>query len=121
MTTLLPNTSAPQSFKLLTRESSSQLPFSVKFELHDEFTYVSSSVTPASASYIDGWLVVTGSFNLETNRFYSFNINQYSGSIEVKQLYRGEFYATTQSAYIIDTKPMEGYVASSSVNQYIVY
>ena len=89
--------------------------------MENEFTYVSSSITPASASYYDDWLVITGSFNLETNNFYSINVNQYVGGTFVKELYRGEIYATTQSAIILDSKPFEGYVASSSVNQYIVY
>ena len=121
MTTLLPNTTSSQSFKLLTRESSSQTPFSVKLELQDEFTYVSSSVTPASASYIDNWLVITGSFNLGSNKFYSLKVEQYVGGTFVKELYRGEIYATTASAIVLDSKPMEGYVAPPSVNQYIVY
>lgn len=121
MITLLPNTTSPQSFKLRTRESSSQTPFSAIIELQNEFTYVSSSVTPASASYYDDWLVITGSFDLEPNVFYAINVDQYVGGTFVKQLFRGEIYATTSSAIILNSEPMIGYVASSSVNQYITY
>jgi len=121
LTTLLPNTTSSQSFKLRTRESSSQTPFSVKIELQNEFTYVSSSITPASASYYDDWLEITGSFNLASNQFYSINVNQYVGGTFVKELYRGEIYATTASAIILDSAPMYGYVSSASVNEYITY
>lgn len=121
MTTLLPNTTSSQSFKLRTRESSSQLPFSAIIELQNEFTYYSSSITPASASYIDNWLVITGSFDLEPNTFYAINVDQYVGGTLVKELYRGEIYATTASAIILNSEPMIGYVATSSVNQYITY
>ncbi len=121
MTTLIPNTTSSQSFKLLTRESSSQTPFSVKLELENEYTYVPQTITPASASYIDNWLVITGSFNLDSNNFYSIKVHQYVGGTFVKELYRGEIYATTASAIILDSKPMEGYVASASVNEYIIY
>jgi hypothetical protein len=121
LTTLIPNTTSSQSFKLLTRESSSQTPFSVKLELENEYTYVPQTIIPASASYIDNWLVITGSFNLESNNFYSIKVHQYVGSTFVKELYRGEIYATTASAIILDSSPMEGYVASASVNEYIIY
>lgn len=121
MTTLIPNTASPQSFKLRTRESGSQLPFSVYVEIQNEFTYYSSSISPASSSYYDDWLVITGSFDLEPNTFYGINVDQYSGSTLVKQLYRGEIYATTQSANVLTSEPMFGYVATSSVNQYITY
>ena len=121
MTTLIPNTATPQSFKLRTRESGSQLPFSVYVEIQNEFTYYSASISPASASYYDNWLVITGSFDLEPNTFYAINVDQYVGGTFVKQLYRGEIYATTASAIILNSEPMIGYVATSSVNQYIVY
>jgi len=119
--TLLPNTTGSQSFKLRTRESSSNTPFATKILLTNEFTYVSSSITPASASYYDDWLEITGSFNLESNQFYAINVNQFSGSTFIKELFRGEIYATTSSATILNSEPMIGYVASASVNEYITY
>ena len=120
MTTLLPNTSAPQSYKLRIRETGSQVPFSVVIQLQDEFTYVSQSIIPTASMY-DDWLVITGSFYLSPNTFYQYIIQQKSGSTTIGELYRGEIYATTASATILNTEPMYGYVASSSVNQYIVY
>ena len=120
MTTLLPNTTALQSFKLRVRETGSQTPFSVIVELDNEFTYVSASYSVTS-SFTDDWLYITGSFPLAQNQFYSINANQYVGGTFVKELYRGEIYATTASAIILDTEPMFGYVASASVNEYITY
>jgi len=120
LTTLLPNTITPQSYKLRIRETGSQTPFSIVIQLQDEFTYVSQSIIP-TASMADDWLVITGSFNLSPNTFYQYVIQQKSGSTTIGELYRGEIYATTASATILNTEPMYGYVASSSVNQYIVY
>ena len=120
MTILTPQTGSIQSFKIRTRPSASNSPFTVSLFLTDEETNVTQSITPISASYDSSdFLVVSASLYLTSSHFYKLQVLQFSGSTECAELYRGEIYATTQSATLLNSEPLLSYTDSS--NDYIIY
>jgi hypothetical protein len=118
MNIVTPNSSTVR-FDVRTRPSASYNPFVVKMNYTNEETNVSGS-TIVTASYdANDFLQVTASLYASASNFYKFTLVQMSGSVECNQLYRGELFPTTASAYVLDSEPFSSYTSAS--NTFIIY
>jgi hypothetical protein len=88
-----------------------------------KFTNEESNVTGSTtvtASYdSNDFLNVTASLYASASNFYKFTLVQMSGSVECNELYRGELYPTTASAYVLDSEPFSSYTTAS--NTFIIF
>ena len=117
------NIVAPQTstvnFDVRTRPTASYSPFVVKMNWTNEESNVTGS-TIVTASYDSSdFLQVTASLYASASNFYKFTLVQMSGSIECNELYRGELYPTTASAYVLDSEPFSSYTTAS--NTFIIF
>lgn len=118
MNIVTPNSSTVK-FDVRTRPTSSYSTFSVKMKWTNEETSVSGS-TIVTASYdSNDFLQVTASLYASASNFYKFTLVQMSGSVECNELYRGELYPTTASAYVLDSEPFSSYTTAS--NTFIIF
>lgn len=118
MNIVSPQTSTVK-FDVRTRPTASYNPFVVKMNWTNEESNVTGS-TIVTASYdSNDFLQVTASLYASASNFYKFTLVQMSGSIECNQLYRGELYPTTASAYVLDSEPFSSYTTAS--NTFIIF
>lgn len=118
MNIVTPNASTVK-FDVRTRPTSSYSSFVVKMNWTNEDTSVTGSTTVTASYDSNDFLQVTASLYASASTFYKFTLVQMSGSVECNQLYRGELYATTSSAYVLDSEPFESYTTAS--NEFIIY
>jgi hypothetical protein len=128
MTTLIPETSSLQYFRVRTRPAVSQSAVtsaSIQLHLANEETNQEIYLTPATASYDEyGFLNVTAVLYVSTSQFYTLRINQLTGSSICTELYRGELYGTAESPVVITSDPLQSYTGSNReqiLNEYIIY
>lgn len=118
MNIVTPQTSQVR-FSVRTRPTQSYATFAVKMKWTNEESNVTGS-TIVTASYdSNDFLNVTASLYASASNFYKFTLVQMSGSVECNQLYRGELYPTTASAYVLDSEPFSSYTTAS--NEFIIY
>jgi predicted small secreted protein len=86
---ILTTSTSAQSFKVIPRSTQS----SVTFELTDKSKRTTNAIS-VSVTNSNGYMTVTGSFNLIEDRFYSFAIK--NGSIII---YRGSIFCTDQTNF----------------------
>jgi hypothetical protein len=107
------------NFAVRTRPTQSYSPFAVKMNWTNEESNVTGS-TIVTASYdSNDFLNVTASLYASASNFYKFTLVQLSGSVECNELYRGELYPTTASAYVLDSEPFSSYTTAS--NSFIIF
>ena len=121
MIVVSPNTSSTGSIKFAvrTRPTSSYASFVVRMNFHNEETNASGSTTVTASYTSTDFLNVTASLYASASNFYSFQLIQMSGSVECNELYRGELYPTTASAYVLDSEPFSSYTTAS--NSFIIF
>lgn len=120
MTILTPDTNSIQVFKVRTRPASNTLPLYCTILLTDQETGTSSTVIPYSAEFdASEFMIVSSSFNLTPNHYYTMQIMQWNDWADESELYRGEIYATTESSTIKNSEPLQSYTSGS--NDYIFY
>ena len=117
------NIVTPQSsivkFDVRTRPTASYSSFVVKMNWTNEESNVTGS-TIVTASYdSNDFLQVTASLYASASNFYKFTLVQMSGSVECNELYRGELFPTTASAYVLDSEPFSSYTTAS--NSFIIF
>jgi len=106
-------------FSVRTRPTSSYSSFIVKMNWTNEESNVTGN-TIVTASYdSNDFLNVTASLYASASNFYKFTLVQMSGSVECNELYRGELYPTTASAYVLDSEPFSSYTTAS--NTFIIF
>ncbi len=107
------------NFTVRTRPTQSYSPFRVRMNWTNEESNVTGS-TIVTASYdSNDFLNVTASLYASASNFYKFTLVQLSGSVECNELYRGELYPTTASAYVLDSEPFSSYTTAS--NSFIIF
>ena len=121
MIVLEPQASGSRStFRVRTMPTAALSPFKVAINLLSQDSNIESYVTNVTASYdAYDFLCVTASLNLVPNEFYSFEINQLSGSQFCTQIYRGEILPTSASATVRNSDPLFSYDGAD--NEYIIY
>jgi hypothetical protein len=118
MNIVIPQTSTVK-FDVRTRPTSSYNTFVVKMNWTNEESNVTGS-TIVTASYdSNDFLNVTASLYASASNFYKFTLIQMSGSVECNELYRGELFPTTASAYVLDSEPFSSYTTAS--NTFIIF
>ena len=118
MNIVIPQTGTVK-FDVRTRPTSSYNTFVVKMNWTNEESNVTGS-TIVTASYdSNDFLNVTASLYASASNFYKFTLVQMSGSVECNELYRGELFPTTGSAYILDSEPFSSYTTAS--NTFIIF
>jgi hypothetical protein len=118
MNIVIPQTSTVK-FDVRTRPTQSYSPFRVRMNWTNEESNVTGS-TIVTASYdSNDFLQVTASLYASASNFYKFTLVQLSGSVECNELYRGELYPTTASAYVLDSEPFSSYTTAS--NTFIIF
>ena len=118
MNIVIPQTSTVK-FDVRTRPTSSYNPFVVKMNWTNEESNITGS-TIVTASYdSNDFLNVTASLYASASNFYKFTLVQMSGSVECNELYRGELFPTTASAYVLDSEPFSSYTTAS--NTFIIF
>jgi hypothetical protein len=118
MNIVIPQTSTVK-FDVRTRPTSSYNTFVVKMNWTNEESNVTGS-TIVTASYdSNDFLNVTASLYASASNFYKFTLVQMSGSVECNELYRGELFPTTASAYVLDSEPFSSYTTAS--NTFIIF
>jgi hypothetical protein len=106
-------------FDVRTRPTASYSSFVVRMNWTNEESNVTGS-TIVTASYdSNDFLQVTASLYASSSNFYKFTLVQLSGSVECNELYRGELYPTTASAYVLDSEPFTSYTTAS--NTFIIF
>jgi hypothetical protein len=85
---------------------------------NEESNVTGSTIVTASYDSND-FLNVTASLYASASNFYKFTLVQLSGSVECNELYRGELYPTTASAYVLDSEPFSSYTTAS--NSFIIF
>jgi len=121
MNIVTPNPPGQIRFQVKTRPTQDFTPLKVRMYFTNEESYVTGS-TIVTASYdTNDFLNVTASLYTSASNFFSFQLYQLSGSnnVDCTELYRGELYPTTQSAYTTDSDPFYSYTGSN--NDYIIY
>ena len=128
MTTLIPETSSLQYFRVRTRPAVSQSAVTaanIQLYLSNAETNQEIYLTPATASYDEyGFLDITAAIYLSSSQFYTLRINQLTGSSICTELYRGELFGTTESPVIMTSDPLQSYTGSNREqinNEYIIY
>lgn len=118
MNIVIPQTGTVK-FDVRTRPTSSYNTFVVKMNWTNEESNVTGS-TIVTASYdSNDFLNVTASLYASASNFYKFTLVQMSGSVECNELYRGELFPTTASAYVLDSEPFSSYTTAS--NTFIIF
>jgi hypothetical protein len=85
---------------------------------NEESNTTGSTIVTASYDSND-FLNVTASLYASASNFYKFTLVQMSGSVECNELYRGELFPTTASAYVLDSEPFSSYTTAS--NTFIIF
>jgi len=107
------------NFTVRTRPTQSYSPFRVKMNWTNEESNVTGSTTVTASYDSNDFLNVTASLYASASNFYKFTLVQMSGSVECNELYRGELYPTTASAYVLDSEPFSSYTTAS--NTFIIF
>ena len=107
------------NFAVRTRPTQSYSPFVVKMKFTNEESNVTGSTTVTASYDSNDFLNVTASLYASASNFYKFTLIQMSGSVECNELYRGELYPTTSSAYVLDSEPFSSYTTAS--NTFIIF
>ena len=119
MNIVTPDTSGSIYFSVRTRPTASYSSFTVKMNWTNEESNVTGN-TIVTASYdSNDFLNVTASLYASASNFYKFALVQMSGSVECNELYRGELYPTTASAYVLNSEPFSSYTTAS--NTFIIF
>jgi hypothetical protein len=121
MIVVSPNTNATGSvrFAVRTRPTSSYASFVVRMNFINEETNKTGSVLVTASYNSNDFLNVTASMYASASNFYSFQLIQMSGSVECNELYRGELLPTTESATIVNSRPLFSYTGSNDT--FIIY
>lgn len=121
MNIVTPNPPGQIRFQVKTRPTQSFSLFKVRMYWTNQESYQTGS-TIVTASYdSNDFLNVTASLFTSASNFFSFQLYQLSGSgnVDCTELYRGELYPTSQSAYEINSEPFFSYTGSN--NEYIIF
>jgi hypothetical protein len=95
-------------------------PFSsIRLQIDNAETLVTSSVFPTSASYdYSDFLHIEAVLGIEPNTYYTIQIIQQSASVDCQSIYRGEIYLVSGSGPIEkNSGPFESY--DKTVTEYI--
>ena len=121
MNIVTPNPAGNITFKVRTRPTQSYTPFKVKMDWLNEETNVTGSVIVTASYDSNDFLNVSANLYTSASQFYNFQLFQLSGSndVECVELYRGELYPTSQSAYTHTSEPFYSYTGSNDT--YIIF
>ena len=109
--TILTTSTDAQTFKIIPRSA----PSSVTFNLTDKSKRTTSAVS-VSVSNSNGYMSISGSFNLIANRFYSFVVKDGNTII-----YRGSIFCTDQTDYnVFDVHSGDYTTENSYDNDFVI-
>lgn len=121
MNIVTPNPPGQIKFQVKTRPTQDFTPLAVRMYWTNQESYQTGSTIVTASYNTNDFLNVTASLYTSASNFFSFTLYQLSGSgnVDCTELYRGELYPTSQSAYQIDSVPFFSYTGSN--NEYIIF
>ena len=120
MNIVTPDATGSVRFSVRTRPTQSYATFSVKLDWTNEENNVTGSQLVTASYDSNDFLNVTASaLYASASNFFAIRLVQMSGSVECNELYRGELFPTTASAYVLDSEPFSSYTTAS--NTFIIF